>query len=104
MLTSKQRAQLRALANSLEPVLIVGKGGVTENVVQEAENALRTRELLKGRVLETSLLTAREACDGICAATGAEGVQAIGTKFVLYRENPALPEEKRITLRKQGRP
>ncbi len=98
MLTSKQRARLRALANNLEPVLIVGKGGVTENVVLEAENALRTRELIKGRVLETALLSAREVCDGLCARLRAEGVQAIGTKFVIYRENRDLPEEKRIHL------
>lgn len=98
MLTSRQRAQLRALANGLETVLIVGKGGVTENVVQEAENALHTRELIKGRVLETALLGAREVCDQLCARIGADGVQAIGTKFVLYRANRDLPEEKRIKL------
>lgn len=98
MLTSKQRAQLRALANSLEPVLIVGKGGVTDAVAQEAENALRTRELIKGRVLETALLSSREVCDALCEAVHAEGVQAIGTKFVLYRANRELPEEKRIRL------
>ncbi len=98
MLTSKQRAYLRGLANSLEPVLIVGKGGVTENVAAEAENALHTRELIKGRVLESSLLTAREACDELARRTGAQGVQAIGSKFVLYRENRDLPEEKRIIL------
>lgn len=98
MLTSKQRARLRALANGLEPVLIVGKGGVTENVVQEAENALRTRELIKGRVLETALLSAREVCDELCGRIGADGVQAIGTKFVLFRANGDLPEEKRIKL------
>lgn len=98
MLTSKQRAYLRGLANSLEPVLIVGKGGVTENVIQEAENAFRTRELLKGRVLETALMTAREACDAISERTGADGVQAIGSKFVLYRKNKDIPEEKRIKL------
>ncbi len=98
MLTSKQRARLRALANGLEPVLIVGKGGVTENVVQEAENALRTRELIKGRVLETALMPAREVCDELCGRINADGVQAIGTKFVLYRENKELPEEKRIKL------
>ncbi len=98
MLTSKQRAYLRGLANSLEPVLIVGKEGVTENVVREAENAFHTRELLKGRVLETALMTAREACDAIAAATRADGVQAIGSKFVLYRKNTDIPEEKRIKL------
>lgn len=98
MLTSKQRAYLRGLANSLEPVLIVGKGGVTENVVLEAENAFHTRELIKGRVLETALLSARETCDELAARTRADGVQAIGSKFVLYRENRDLPEEKRIKL------
>ena len=98
MLTSKQRAYLRGLANSLEPVLIVGKEGVTDNVVQEAENALRTRELLKGRVLETALMTAREACDVIAERVGADGVQAIGSKFVLYRKNTDIPDEKRIKL------
>lgn len=98
MLTSKQRAYLRGLANELEPILIVGKEGVTDNVVQEAENALRTRELLKGRVLETALMTAREACDAIAGRIGADGVQAIGSKFVLYRKNKDLPEEKRIKL------
>lgn len=98
MLTSKQRAYLRGLANSLEPVLIVGKEGVTENVVQETENAFRTRELLKGRVLETALMTAREACDALAGRTGADGVQAIGSKFVLYRKNKDIPEEKRIKL------
>ncbi len=98
MLTGKNRARLRALANGLEPAIIVGKGGVTENVAREAENALRTRELVKGRVLETALLSARQACDELCAAVHAEGVQAIGTKFVLYRENRDLPDEKRIKL------
>ena len=100
MLTSKERAQLRALANELEPILMVGKGGVTENVIAEAENALRTRELIKGRVLESALLTAREVCDQIAEGVGAQGVQAIGSKFVLYRENRDLPQEKRIQLKK----
>ncbi len=98
MLTSKDRARLRSLANTLEPLIIVGKGGVTEAVAAEAENALRTRELVKGRVLESSLTTAREACDAICGAIGAEGVQAIGSKFVIYKPNTDLPDEKRIKL------
>ena len=98
MLTSKQRAYLRGLANSLEPVLIVGKGGVTENVAAEAENALHTRELIKGRVLESALMTAREVCDQLCDRVDAEGVQAIGSKFVIYKKNDDIPEEKRIRL------
>ena len=100
MLTSKQRAQLKSLAIDLDPVLIVGKGGVTENVAMEAANALHNRELIKGRVLENSLLTAREAMDALAEAIGAESVQAIGSKFVLYKENKDLPEDKRIKLKK----
>ncbi len=100
MLTSKERAYLRSQAASLDPIIMVGKGGVTESVAAEAANALRTRELVKGRVLESSLMTAREACDEIAAMVGAEGVQAIGSKFVLYKENRDLPEEKRIKLKK----
>lgn len=96
MLTSKERAGLRAIASSLDPIIMVGKGGVTENVVVETVNALRTRELVKGRVLESALLTAREVCDELAERVGAEGVQAIGSKFVLYKENRELPVEKRI--------
>lgn len=98
MLTSKQRARLRGLASKLDPVVMVGKGGVTDNVARETENAFHTRELIKGRVLESALLTAREVSDELCARTGADGVQAIGSVFVLFRENPDLPEEKRIRI------
>lgn len=98
MLTSKQRARLRGLAGKLEPVVMVGKGGVTDNVAQEVENAFRTRELIKGKVLESALMTSREVCDEIAARTRSDGVQAIGNVFVLYRENKDLPEERRIKL------
>lgn len=85
MLTSKQRAELRALSNGLDTTLIVGKEGVTDMIIAEAENQLTARELIKGRVLETAFLSAREASDAICEATGADGVQTVGTKFVIYR-------------------
>ncbi len=85
MLTSKERAELRSRANTLETTLMVGKGGVTEQVVAEAEAQLTARELVKGRVLEGSLLTAREASDLLCQATGADGVSALGSRFVIYR-------------------
>ncbi len=98
MLTSKERAKLRGLANPLEPVIMVGKGGVTENVIAETRNALNTRELIKGRVLESALMTAREVCDQLCDRVDAEGVQAIGSKFVIYKKNDDIPEEKRIRL------
>ena len=92
MLTSKQRAQLRAMAAELNTELQIGKSGVTDSVVRQAEDALRARELIKGRVLDNSLLTAREACDALCQACRAEGVQVIGSKFVLYRRNDKDPK------------
>ena len=87
MLTSKQRAELRSQANGLETTLIVGKDGVTGQVIAEAERQLSARELVKGKVLETSLLSAREACDAVCSSTGADGVQTLGSKFVIFRIN-----------------
>lgn len=93
MLTSKQRAELRSQANTLETTLMVGKGGVTENVLQEAATQLEARELVKGRVLESALLTAREACDAICEAVGADGVQCVGSKFVLYKRSEKKAQE-----------
>lgn len=88
MLTSKRRAELRAEANGIDTTLMVGKEGVSESVVAQAETQLKARELVKGRVLESALMTSREAADAICEATGAEGIQAVGSKFVIYRYNP----------------
>ena len=85
MLTSKERADLRAQATTLETTLIVGKNGVTDSVIEEAENLLTARELVKGKVLEGAMMTPREVSDAICEATGADGVAVIGTKFVIYR-------------------
>jgi len=98
MLNSRQRAQLRGLANDADTILIVGKGGVTENVVTQTDTALKARELIKGKVLDNSMLTAREACDELCRLCKAEPVQVIGSKFVIYRENREIPKEKRIAL------
>ncbi|MBO5952742.1 MAG: YhbY family RNA-binding protein [Oscillospiraceae bacterium] len=99
MLTSKERAQLRAQANSLDTTLMVGKGGVTEAVIAEAETQLVARELVKGKVLEGALLSPREASDAICEATGADGVAVIGTKFVIYRFSEKLQEQRNQTGR-----
>lgn len=93
MLTSKQRASLRAIANGEDTIIQVGKGGITESVVTQALAALKAREIIKCRVLENSLLTAKEACDELCRLCNAEPVQVIGTRFVLYkmnRENPKI--------------
>ena len=91
-MTGKQRAYLRAQANGLDTILYVGKGGITEAVIRQTEEALTARELIKGRVLEASLLTAREACEQLAEATGAEGIQTVGSRFVLYRQDPKEPK------------
>ena len=91
-MTGKQRAYLRGLANGLETILYVGKGGLSENVIKQADEALTARELVKGRVLEASLMSAAEACQALAEATGAEGVQSIGSRFVLYRAHPTEPK------------
>ncbi len=86
-LTGKQRAQLRAMANDLQPILQIGKGGIGENVAEQLSLALETRELVKGTILETADVTAREAADLLAQATGADVVQCIGRKFVLYKQS-----------------
>ena len=91
-ITSKQRAQLRGLAMNEDTIIQVGKGGVTESLAASVEAALKARELVKGKVLESSMLTAREACDALAAACGAEQVQVIGAKFVLYKRNDKEPK------------
>lgn len=92
MLTSKQRAQLKGIAAGLDTIVQIGKSGITENVVSQVSGALDAREIIKGRVLENSLLTAREACDSLSEACGAEQVQVIGSKFVLYKRNTKEPK------------
>ena len=99
MLTSKQRAELRAQANGLETTLMVGKDGVTEAVAAEADRLLTARELVKGRVLETALMSPREVSDAICEATGAEGIACVGSKFVIWRFSEKCQEERNQTGR-----
>ena len=99
MLTSKERAALRSQATSLDTTLIVGKGGVTDALIAEAENQLDARELVKGKVLEGAMMTPREALDALCEATGAEGISVIGTKFVLYRFSQKLQDQRNLTGR-----
>ena len=95
MMTSKQRAEFRSQANTLETTLMVGKGGVTENVIAEADKLLEAKELVKGKVLETALMDPREVSDLICEATGADGIQVVGTKFVIYRKSEKLEAERK---------
>lgn len=92
MLTTRQRAALRGMANTLEPIVHVGKGGLNENLIKQADDALQARELIKGTVLETCPMDAKEALQALCEATRAEPVQAIGRRFVLYRMNRKEPK------------
>ena len=91
-LTSKQRAQLKGLAMTEDTIIQIGKGGISENTLTQVNDALKARELIKGRVLENSLLTAREAADALAEACGAETVQTIGSNFVLYKRNAKEPK------------
>ena len=95
MMTSKERAELRAQANPLDVTLIVGKGGISDTLLDEAVVLLDSHELVKGRVLETSGLTAREASDAICEALGA------GTKFVIWRKSEKVEQEKKKAAAKK---
>ena len=87
MLTSKQRAQLRSMANSYEVIVHIGKGGINEAMIKQADDALEKRELIKCGLLETSPVSVREAADSMALAVNADVVQVIGRKFILYRES-----------------
>lgn len=86
-LTSKQRAALRAMANGIDPIIHVGKEGVTENIVKQAYDALEARELIKGQVMRNAPCDAKEAMNELCEKLGASPVQSIGQKFVMYRKS-----------------
>ena len=95
MLTSKQRAYLRSMANGIDTIFQIGKGGVTEEICRQLDAALEARELIKVRVLQNSDYTSREAANAIAEAVGADVVSVIGSKFVLYKESK---ENKKIEL------
>ena len=98
-LTSKQRAQLRGMASTLDTIVHVGKDGIGENLIKQADDALEARELVKGKVLDNNIdYDAKTAAEELAKATRSEVVQVIGTKFVLYRESHSKPREKRIQL------
>ncbi|MGL5634019.1 MAG: ribosome assembly RNA-binding protein YhbY [Sarcina sp.] len=91
MITTKQRSFLRGMANRMDPLFQVGKNGVEDNFLKQVEEALEKRELIKIKVLENSGLTAREASDIICEEVGCEGIQAIGSKLVVYKQSSKKP-------------
>lgn len=97
-MTGKQRAALRAQANGLKSIFQIGKQDIGDNLIEQINGALETRELIKLHVLETSGLSVREAAAEIAEATESEVIQVIGTRFVIYRESTTLPVDKRIEL------
>ena len=95
-MTTKQRAKLRAMCNTMEPVLHIGKDGITDNLTKQCWDALEARELIKVTVLNTAPFeSTREACDALCERVHAEGVQVIGNRFCIYRQ---AREDSRIRL------
>ncbi len=91
MLTSKQRAYLRGIANSIDTIVHIGKGGMSDTIIKQADDALTAREIIKGKCLENCELTPRESAEIIAEKVSADVVQVIGSKFVLYRPNPDEP-------------
>lgn len=91
MLTGKQKRFLRAMGNEMDPILQVGKGGVTEPVIAQADETLEARELIKGRVLPNSLEDTKGAAQELADRTQSELVQVIGRNFLLYRESKKKP-------------
>jgi RNA-binding protein len=92
MITSKQRSYLRSLANTMDPIFQIGKGGLEESFFRQIDEALEARELLKIKVLNNSGYEAREASDILCSELNCEGVQAIGNKLVIYRKSEKKPK------------
>ena len=95
MITGKQRSYLKRLANGIDPIFQLGKNGITENFLNQIEDALEAREIIKVKVLNNSFLDVKEAANEVADKTNAEFVQSIGNKFVIYRESE---ESKKIEL------
>ena len=91
MLNSKQRAALRGIAGTMDTIFQVGKGGINEALISQVSDALRKRELIKLRVLDNSAYKSREAAEEIAEKTGADVVQVIGNRFVIFKRNPKEP-------------
>lgn len=85
LLTGKQKGFLRSMGNEMDPVLTVGKGGLTESVITQTDEALEARELIKGRVLQNCLEEPKNVAAELAESVKAELVQVVGRNFLLYR-------------------
>ncbi|WP_330375454.1 ribosome assembly RNA-binding protein YhbY [Inediibacterium massiliense] len=92
ILTGKQRSYLKGIANGIKPIGQIGKGGVTDSFIKQLDDALEAREIVKIHVLENSLLDAKETANEVAKKTNSHFVQAIGNKFVLYRQAQKDPQ------------
>jgi len=92
MLTGKQRSYLKSLSHNIEPITYIGKEGITEAFIQQLKDALEARELVKISIQKNSLLDTKEAANEVAKLTGAEFVQAIGRRFVLYKKSQKKPK------------
>lgn len=92
MITSKQRSFLRSLAHNEDPLVYIGKAGVTENVIREIDTCLECRELVKVKIQESCELKPKDVANDLLEPLGAEFVQAIGRKFTLYRKSKENPQ------------
>lgn len=99
-LTSKQRAQLRGLAAAEDTIIYIGKGDISDNIIRQTADALKARELIKGKVLDNSMLSPRGAAEMLAEATKSEVVQVIGSKFVLYKRNEKEPKIELVKAKK----
>ncbi len=100
MITGKQRSYLKSLANKLEPIVHIGKGGITPNILNQVSEALEARELVKVKLLDNSLLEAKDTANEVCDALKAEYVQSIGNRFVVYKESE---KNKKIQLPREDK-
>lgn len=91
-MTSKQRAYLRGLANTIEPIFQIGKIGISENLIKQLNEALEARELIKINVLETAQNDVKNIGSKISELTNSVFVQAIGNKITLYKQNKKEPK------------
>lgn len=87
MITGKQRSYLKSLANGIDPIVLIGKEGLTPNVIKQINETLEARELIKVKLLDSSMMDARDTANEVCKVVHSEYVQSIGNRFVVYRES-----------------